>query len=283
MRSRAFLFATLALAPAALAQNVFLAVEEGSSPRMVKRVSFNRPQVEVDGKLQGTTAPRYALTKATLYRPGLVTITSFRVVVSHVEFTSGGGGFNYEIHLYGHLNSDTALQSCFIVLELNSWNDAGCVFAELPDLSAGKTVDLDQVFQLPTKLDEGKYRVHLFANGIEVLHSKMPTAYLAAQKKKTEYLLSGKGQDYAPILAQSTTPAYPASLKAERVPGSARVRCHIKANGEVESVELVSATNAAFGEAALAAVPRWKFDPALKARHFVDAIVEIPVEFKPPR
>jgi len=272
----------LGLLPLASAQNVFLAGGDGSPPKMVRGVSLGHPQVEVEGKLQGSTAQRYALAPAPLYRPGFVTFENFRVSVSYIENLSTGGSMNYDLHLYGRAKTDTVLKDCFLVLELNSWRNNGCVYVELHDLTPENGMDLDLVFQLEEHLGEGNYRIHLFSEGQEVLHSKMPARYVAEQKKKTDGLLSGI-KDFPPILALSPGPVYPPELKREKLAGSARLRFHVTKKGEVASVELVSATQPAFGAAALAAAPKWKFDPALKDRHFAEAVVEIPVEFKMPR
>jgi TonB family protein len=72
-------------------------------------------------------------------------------------------------------------------------------------------------------------------------------------------------------------------LKKAGVTGTVRVRLHITKAGTVTSPELVSASDPAFGDAALAAVVKWKFDPAMKARKFVEATIEVPIRFQPPK
>jgi TonB family protein len=237
--------------------------------------------IEKAGKLATASTDEFAFLRATLYRPGLVTLTDFRVGTSHIEAT-GGGRFNYELHIYGHAKSDTPFKKCFMVLELTAWKANGVAFAEMPDLAAGQSVELNLTFPLVDKIEEGSYRVHLFADGIELLHTKLSDAYLAKQKKKTEELLAGKTQDWPPILAHKVNPPYPESMRRSKAIGATRVRIHITKNGDVDSPELVNASAPAFGEAALAAVVKWKFDPALKGRKFVDATIEVPILFQPP-
>jgi TonB family protein len=250
---------------------------------MVREIRFHQPLIEKAGKLATASTDQFTFLRATLYRPGLVTLSDFRVNTSHLE-SSSGGRFNYELHIYGHAKSDTPFKKCFMVLEITAWKSSGVAFAEMPDLAAGENVELNLTFPLVDQLEgEGSYRLHLFADGIELLHSKLSAAYLAKQKNKTEELLAGKTQDWPPILAHKINPTYPESLKRSKVPGTARVRIHITKNGEVDSPELVSASAPAFGEAALAAVVKWKFDPALKARTFVDAKIEVPIVFSPPK
>jgi len=282
MRPPFLLLFALGFAPLASAQNVLVAMEDGAPAKMVKAVSFGRPQVEIDGKLKGSITARYALGPASLYRPGFVTFENFLVSTSHSEDLSTGGSMDYELHIHGNVKSDTALKNCFLVLELDSWRNVGCVYVEMRDLTPEDGMDLDRVFPLAEQLGEGNYRIHVFADGLEVLHSKLPARYVEEQKKKTAALLSGS-KDFPPILAVSPAPVYPPELKGEKLAGSARVRCRVTKKGEVASVELVSATQPAFGTAALAATPKWKFDPAIKDRRFVESVVEIPVEFKAPR
>jgi TonB family protein len=285
MRVTLLLLVGLGVVPAASAQNVFLAIEDGGA-KMVKGVYNDQAQVDDAGKLRSSATSRYALSPATIYRPGFINFTDFRLGVSHLEVMAGpgvGGNFNYTLRIYAHATVDTVLKNCFMVLELNGWHASGCVYQHLSDLAPGQGLDLELNFKLAEKFEEGRYRLHIFSDGIEVLHSKMTPDYVALQKKKTEALLSGQTQDFPPILAQRANPTYPPDLKGAKVDGAARVRCHVSKNGEVASVELVSATDPAFGAAALAAAPKWKFDPALKGRHFVDAMVEVPIEFKAPR
>ena len=275
------LLGVLALAPAAIAQNVFVAVDQGAT-RRVKLLRAGVPWSEKGGKLVSEAKSSFVLGKATVYRPGLVALPDFQVSTSHLEDTSGGR-FNYAMQIRGCAQSDTAFQNCFMVLDLSFWKANGFVYAELPDLPAGRKVNFDLTFPLADRLEEGTYYVHLFSEGIELLQSKMSSGYVAAQKKKMEELLVAKRRDYPAIVAQSEQAAYPAAFKGEKLTGAARVRCRVTTLGEVVAPEIVSATHPAFGEAALAAIRKWKFDPALKDLRFVESTLEIPFEFAPKR
>src|SRR4051812_47707560 len=119
MNSRLLFFSLLALAPATRAQNVFAVVDDGA-PKMVKEIRFHQPLIDKAGKMATASTDQFTFLRATLYRPGLVALTDFRVNTSHVEST-GGGRFNYELHIYGHAKSDTAFKKCFMVLEMTAW------------------------------------------------------------------------------------------------------------------------------------------------------------------
>ena len=283
MKVRLLLLGSLALTPAALGQSVFAALGDGS-PKMVKVIHGHQPLIEAaPGKLASASGSDFTFLRATIYRPGLVTLDDFHVRISSIEDVNSGGRFNYELHIQGRAKSDTTFRNCFMVLEMTAWKSHGVAFAEMPDLPAGESAELNLNFSLADKIEEGSYRVHVFSDGIEVLHSKLSAAYLSRQKQKTEALLSGKTQDFDPILERSVKAVYPEALNESPKSGSAKVRCQITKNGDVASPELVSASDPAFGEAALAAVVKWKFDPALKARKLADTTIVIPFEFRPPK
>lgn len=267
--------------PLARAQSVFVVVD-GAAPKMVKEIRSGRPLIEKDGKPAVASTDRYAFSPAPLYRPGLVTLSNFRVSVSHVE-TMNGDQFNYDLHIHGRATSDTAFKKVFMVLEMTAWKVHGIAFTEVPDLPPGETVDLNLTFHLADKIEEGSYRLHLFSDGIELLHTRLPAGYVAKQKEKTQALLSGRTQDWPPIVAHKVNPTYPEALKKSQTAGAVRVRLHVTRNGDVDSPEIVQASDPRLGEAALAAVAKWKFDPALKGRKFVDANIEVPINFAPPK
>jgi TonB family protein len=266
---------------AARAQNAFAAIEDGTS-KIVKQIRMNRPVVDAGGgKLTGTASNQFALMKAKLYRPGLVTWKELKVGTYHSE-DMGGGRFNYEIRITGRATSDTNFKNCFLVLEMASWKDTGWVFTEIPDMPAGRSIDFNFAFPLAVQIEGGSYHVHLFSDGIEILHTRMPPPYVTAQKKKTEELLAGRQKDFPAIPARPVPAKYPDELKDSGVTGSASVRCTVTTRGEVSRPELVHATNEAFGRAAMEAVVQWKFDPALKDRRIVESNFVVPFSFKPP-
>src|SRR5207302_1779478 len=129
--------------------------------------------------------------RSTIFRSGLVSLDEFRVKVSHIQNTQGDR-FNYDLHIEGHMKSDTAFKKCFIVLEMIAWKINGFAFAQLPDLPAGETIALNVTLPLAEHIEEGHCRVHLFSDGIELLHTRFPADYVAQQQKKTTDLLTGK-------------------------------------------------------------------------------------------
>jgi TonB family protein len=168
------------------------------------------------------------------------------------------------------------------VLEITAGNDTGVLFAHLPDLEAGKEEAFDQYFRLQTALEEGHYLMHFFSDGVELLHSRMPAPYLAAQKQKSDDFSSGRKTEFDAVPAHMIRAVYPAELTANLLEGRVKVSCRIDTLGQVVSAEVVESNHPAFSEPALAAVRQWKFDPAVKDRHLVESTEIVSVRIKPP-
>jgi TonB family protein len=187
------------------------------------------------------------------------------------------------MEIHATAKSDVSLKNCFLVLEITAWKDKGFLFAGMPDLEAGNVTYFDQSFRLQVPLDEGHYVVHIFSDGAELLHSKMQPGYLAAQQQKLDDFSSGRKTEFDAIPAHMVRAVYPAELKANALEGQVKVSCRINTRGEVVSAEVVESDNPAFSEPALAAVRQWKFDPAVKDRHFVESTKIVSVPVKPPK
>ncbi len=271
----------LAIAPHASAQNAFVAYEDGQV-RLVKEVRNGHPEIDVDGKLQRGYGGRFALMKTPFYLPGLVTLPKFIVKSHHLEMIQSGARLNYELRIEGRAIADVTLKHCFFVLELTSWRGSNVVFAELPDLEAGKEKDFELYFTLQIPLEEGKYRVHVFSDGAELLNSRMPAAYLATQRQKTDDYLSGRKTEFAAVPAHMVRAVYPAGLSANVLEGQVKVSCRINLRGQVVSAEVVECSHPAFSEPALAAVRQWEFDPAVKDRQLMESTEVVSLRIKPP-
>ena len=274
--------ALLAAAPAAMAQNL-LVVQEGNSTAVVRAIGANGPMIEIDGKLRNASGSTYGFRKAKAYRKGMITITNFAVTISHTD--NLGVDYGYGLDAVGHLESSVSLQRCFIVLEITSGKDKGVFYNELPDLPAGEIRELRIVARLRDQVEAGTYQIHIFSDGLELLNSKMPASYLMQESRRTDALILQNTPDHTVALNREkavVAPVYPAALVAQGLAGSAQVRCTINVRGEVVSAEVAQATQPLFGEAAVAAVRQWKFEPAVKDHHYVEATVIVPVNFAPP-
>lgn len=65
----------------------------------------------------------------------------------------------------------------------------------------------------------------------------------------------------APVVTKPVNPSYPAKMYLNKVPGEAKLAYIISEKGKPEEVQIVSATNQPFGDAAKAALVQWRFKP----------------------
>lgn len=85
-----------------------------------------------------------------------------------------------------------------------------------------------------------------------------------------------------PSPVETPSPGYPAALTDSGLSGTAIIDVLIKADGSVTDARVKSSDHEAFGEAALAVVPKWKFTPAMVDGAAIDRRVAIPFKFVAP-
>jgi TonB family protein len=110
----------------------------------------------------------------------------------------------------------------------------------------------------------------------------MPSAYLAAQKQKSDDFSSGRKTEFAAVPDQTVRAVYPAELSANGREGQVKVSCRVNTRGQVVSAEVVESNLPAFSEPALVAVRQWEFDPAVKDRRLVESTEIVSLRIKPP-
>ena len=67
----------------------------------------------------------------------------------------------------------------------------------------------------------------------------------------------------APKALAQAMPNYPAALRAKPIEGQAKVRFFVDEEGRVRLPEVIEATTPEFGDAAIAAVSQWRYEPPL--------------------
>lgn len=85
-----------------------------------------------------------------------------------------------------------------------------------------------------------------------------------------------------PLPLDPVSPGYPAALADSGLNGTASIEFVVKADGTVSDARVKSADHEAFGQAALAALQKWKFAPATVDGTAVDRKVTIPFNFNAP-
>lgn len=85
--------------------------------------------------------------------------------------------------------------------------------------------------------------------------------------------------EQAPVAISQQPPRYPEKLKAAHVTGEAVVSFVVDKNGQTKEVCSIRDTDTLFGEAAVAAVRQWRFNPGIKDGHPVACRVDVPIVF----
>jgi protein TonB len=79
-------------------------------------------------------------------------------------------------------------------------------------------------------------------------------------------------------LVTRITPVYPRTMEAARIPGTVVVDAIIHRDGSIGDVKILQSTNAAFAQAAIEAVKRWRYTPLP-----YEGLVTVTVNFTLPR
>lgn len=259
-----------------------LYVEYKDKAHAVHKVHNGWVTIIVDGKPVEFIAKRSVLQPVEEYLPVLVAVKDVEVR-STGRTSSAGGSFNNDFRLNADFTSPTALNDVFLVLELN-YEDVGqrIFFQEIGELKADTPHYIAVAVPLQEKLGAGKYRLHVLAGGREVFNTKQPEKYREAMlDKMVATRIAGVTQaNPKPFVAPA--PEYPAALRKAGPKGDTVVMIRISPRGVVLDPVVESATDPAFGEAALAAVRQWRFLPQVKEGHAVEARVSLPFAFSPP-
>jgi protein TonB len=87
------------------------------------------------------------------------------------------------------------------------------------------------------------------------------------------------GDMVRPVLLEKVSPSYPIVARKAGLGGRVTVRAVIAPDGSVESVEVFSSTNPLFNDAAVDAVRRWRYRPALMNGRPVRVYFTVVVDF----
>jgi len=261
------------------AQTALLAEHDG---RMVQvgRMDKARPFVEVDGRWVEADGRHLVLAKSPEFDPVLITIRHLNV--RRTGRNVKGRVINNEFHFHADLETPYRLENVFLVLDMNVQREGKVLFAfEVGTLEPRELKTIALTVPLTEAMGPGHHRIHLYANGTEVLHSEMPAE---ARERAIDRLVAkriGSVQEADPKPLVGPAPEYPASLLKEKRTGHAVISLRVDADGRVSDPSVKSATDPAFGEAALAAARLWRFLPRVKGGQPIESQVDLPFDFAP--
>jgi TonB family protein len=264
------------------AQYVLLTAN-GQKMNWVKAASGSKPCIEVDGKVQPISPQGFVLKSVPEYLPVLVNVRNPYTRVSYGT-TDSSVASNKLLIYSATLETGYRLDDVFVVTTLGPDGAyTSIVLSEVDHLVPNQEKQISVTMPLGATLGSGSCQLHIFAGGVEVINSEiLPNAREAALDTMVAARIRGV-HAAGPKLFFGPPPEYPASLKAANLGGQAMVAVHIGTNGAVSNPVLRSATDPAFGDAALAAVQMWRFLPTIKDDHAVNTQAVVPFTFEQPK
>jgi len=262
------------------AQNLLLTEYKGKLLPVV-RARDSRPFVNVEGKLMAAEGRRFALHKVDEYWPVYIAVRDMDVSTSYLDMS--GSEINHEFRLRARLETPYVLEDVFIVLELDTESAGKILFlTEVGNMAPREPKHLALRVPMSSGLGAGHYFIHLFSKGAEVLHSQLDPAYRdavldAMTRKRIESI-----KDSGPTLLMGPQPEYPAALFKNKVSGEVKISLRIGSNGRVYDPKIETASDPAFGDAALTAVRLWRFLPKVKGGRPMETVATLPLTFMPP-
>lgn len=275
-------FLVAAAGPIARAQHVLI-TEHKKKTHVVRRVSGSRPFVEIDGKLTGSLGHRFALHKVEEYFPVFISVRNVRVRTTRVELAGSGSSINHQFEFAADFASSFPVQNVFLALALHLEDGSRNIFVrEIGRLDRNRSKSLDLAVPTGVPLGSGQYKLHIFVDGLEVLHSQQPFAYREAKldrfvKKRLKDRPDGQPEPFI-----GPPPEYPRSIEKPRPDGKALVRLRILPTGAIADASVLEASHPAFGESAVEALRQWRFIPRIQSGRPVETTVNMPVAFESP-
>lgn len=266
-----------AISGTAYAQSILVTEYRGKTYPVVGAREMH-PIIEVDGKRVSATGDRYGLRKVPEFLPAFVTVSALDVHTSSINLVDNGSMINNEFHFRANFESPYALEDVFLVLELTFENSEKSLFLhELGRLEPHKARSLTLTVRTAYPLGKGNYQFHLFAGGLEILHSQLP---FNVRESMLDGLIARRIEhrpDGPPVVLFGPAPELPG--KRGKFPGGkAVVRMRIRETGAVIDPAIVETTDPALGEAVLGAVRQWRFLPRIKNGHAVETVATLPVD-----
>jgi TonB family protein len=266
---------------APLAAQSLLYTEHEGQMHLVRAARGIQPLVKVNDKLVAGFGRKFILQKTDEYLPLTVFLSDVEVKTAGLNVS--GLRMNNSFSFRAMFEAPFELPNVFLVVELETKQDGKIIFLhEIGNLAPHESRLVDTGFPLAGSIGPGQYHLHVFSDGEEMLHSQMKPEYRErVLDELTAKRITG-ARDNGPKLFVRAVPQYPDTLKQAGTAGQAVIALRIGANGRVYDPSVKSATDPAFGEAALAALRLSRFLPRVQGGRPVVAVVEVPVEFTPP-
>ena len=282
-RNLALLLLVLPLLSQTVAAQHVLVAEDSGKMFPVCGANGSTPYVRKEGSIVPIAAHGFALREVFEFAPYYVTIRNVNVRTTYLTTNKGTGHFNNDFCFNADLESDYRLEDVYIVIALNSERAGKTLFlwgvgTLEPNRVKGVSIDVP----MSEPMGSAHYKVLLFSHGAELLQSLLPFGEGEAAITRMVRFRIKDVHNAMPKFFFGPVPVYPAALEKANLKGQAIVSVRIEQNGEVFDPSVKSATDPAFGEAALRAVKQWRFLPRVKDGYPVATKVDVPIVFDQP-
>lgn len=270
------------MSQSAAAQHVLVA-EDGGQVFLVCGANGTVPRVQKEGKIVPITPHGFALREVPEFALYYVAVRNVNVATTYTSTRAGDGQFNNDFHFNAEFESDRRLTDVFVVIALDSERAGKTLFLwEVGTLEAHKAKGVSIIVPMSSPIGSGRYTVHLFSGGAEVMQPLLPIGEAETAMNRMVATRIKDVHNAAPKFFFGPSPAYPPELKKANLKGQAVVSVRIGTNGDTFDPFLKSATDPAFGEAALRAVRLWRFLPMVKDDYPAEVRVDVPIVFAQP-
>ena len=273
----------LALAAPLSAQNRLYALHAGDKNyHAVHKVIRGEPYFLQDGKLVEASGKSLALKPVPEYLPALIVVHDLTTQAESLPMGDVGTNLNNQLKFSAKFESSFLLDDVFLVLELEFSDKSTTIFIyEIGRLKPHVPQPYSVTVPMGRSLAGGRCLLHLFVAGDEVFHSAQPAEY---REQKLDEMVARRVaalRDAGPQPFFGVAPAGPESLRQSGARGEAVISLRISERGAVVAPAVASASDPAFGEAALAAVRQWRFLPQVKNGQAIETRVSLPFAYDP--
>jgi TonB family protein len=191
----------------------------------------------------------------------------------------------YPYNLLRESRSGSALVR-LIISETGKVSQAVVVKASYPEFGAAAIAMIEQ-WEFEPALRNGRPTRSLlsyeqkFSTYDDALLSREADDLLALEKKHPERIVGGSKLDARPKLISARPPIFPVALHGSVEKGTALVEVLVDEEGRAQLPRVVSASDPAFGWAAVQAVAAWRFEPPKLHGKAAVTSVRIPFDFVP--
>lgn len=288
MKSLLFILLLSAAAVTSRAETRILLARYDGAWLPVTAVNTSTPLVLRGGKLvAASTDAGYKLAKVQTYWKGVPapTVVTVSGVSAHTsDFHVGHMGGN-ELGVYvvsGAIDSPDPLTHVYAVFDVQMpTGDRALMVREIGTLEAGRTRNFEFAFPTSVFSGQGKFYVHLFSNGLELLQTAEGwTAIRGDIERRIAANIQGV-RNRGPQPYYVVTPARPASMRDNSPVRQVDVIATIAPDGSVSAASATKGAPPDYATAAERAVSSYFFIPKIVNGKPCGCRVDIAVQFDP--